>query len=97
MATGYLIREKVSRFQMDSPTVAKCSKCGREHQMHELQCLPEVGEFAKQLSEYMFGSAAEPKAPLEGKLVEKYGYSGKCVFCEECFSDVVRNASRQAH
>lgn len=90
MATGFLINGNISRFEPGDAKTSRCAKCGVEAPASSLRCLPEVCDFAKQLTEFMHGAAPEPKTPSDPLLRKKYGYGADSVFCAECLSDVTR-------
>ena len=76
---------------MKSPT-GVCSKCGKELCIESLRSLPEIEDYSRGYALSQMSGGVPPKAPDTRAMIKKYGYTGGCLFCDECLGVVVSEA-----
>ena len=71
---------------------APCSRCRKTFYLDELNSLPEVEAYARQLASSMMKKGPLPAPVDEDALTYRYGYGFKTIFCEDCLRKVVEAA-----
>ena len=71
---------------------APCSRCRKTFYLDELNSLPEVEAYARQLASSLRKKGPLPAPVDEDALTYRYGYGFKTIFCEDCLRKVVEAA-----
>ena len=85
-----IIHLSVPRHPNEEPeTTGQCSLCGKVGILVEMRSLPEVEEHARQIGSAIANNKLFPAPPDEEKLMARYGYGIKAIFCEDCLKKIL--------